>query len=118
MKKASKDSAEPSGRACLLALALIFLPVSVLSLSRRIQPAEEWPILLFLGVLLASPFGYLGLEGTNSLLPWSVAVGLTAIIWGAVVVGGIASARRGTGVGAEGLLLLVSPFAVTFATWH
>jgi len=47
--------------------------------------AVEQPFLLFQSLLLAVPFGYLAVDGTRDWLPWSVAILVTGLFWGAYV---------------------------------
>ena len=79
------------------------------------MPGEEWPFALIWGVLLAAPFGYLGLDGTKDWFPWTVAVGLTVLIWGAFIAIAIRSAP-GVNFGAA-LAMLAAPIVVTAAAW-
>lgn len=99
---------------CLVAAALLITPGLIASLMIGI-PGAEWPFALFWGALLAAPFGYLGLDGTKDWLPWTVAIGLTALFWGAF----IASVILGEpGVNfAKALAMLVAPVVITAATW-
>jgi hypothetical protein len=82
------------------------------------MPGEEWPFALFYGLLLAIPFGYLALDGTRDWLPWSVAIALTALFWGALIVSVIVSLRDHSGVNfGMGLVMLASPFITTLGAW-
>ena len=81
-------------------------------------PREEWPFALLHGLILAAPFAYLGIDGTKKWLPWTVAVGLTALFWGAFILSVVISARTGTGVNiGMALLMLASPIVITTAAW-
>ena len=107
---------EPSRAGCLVAAVLILVPAVISFLRWGEMPAAELPIALFWGALLATPFGYLALEGPKSSLPWLVASGLTACFWGALIISAIFSARDKTGVNfGMGLIMLASPIVVTYA---
>jgi len=79
---------------------------------------EEWPFALFHGLLLAIPFGYLGLEGGKAWLPWIVAVGLTACFSAALILSILASVRDQSGANiGMGWLMIAWPFVVTGGAW-
>jgi hypothetical protein len=79
------------------------------------MPGAEWPFALFWGALLAAPFGYLGFDGTKDWLPWTVAIGLTALFWGAFIASVILD-EPGVNFGAA-FAMLVAPIVITAATW-
>ena len=97
-----------------MALLLVLAPGVVASLLIG-MPGEEWPFALFWGVLLAAPFGYLGLDGTKNWLPWTVAIGLTALFWGAFIASVILG-EPGVNFG-KAIAMLVVPIVITAATW-
>lgn len=108
----------PSRSGCIFALALIFLPAIIATLSVGSLPSAEWPFALFEGVLVALPFGYLAMDGAKNWLPWLIAIVLTALFWGAVEVSAVISARDQTGVNFGMLpVMLASPFVITFGAW-
>lgn len=117
MRAADRGSSEPSRVGCIFALALILVPGIVSSVLRG-PVGEDWPFALFYGFLLAVPFAYLGLDGTRDRIPWLVAVVLSCLFWGALIVSVIVSAREQSGVNfGMGLVMLASPFVITAAAW-
>ena len=99
---------------CLVAVVLLLAPGLLASILVG-MPGGEWPVALFWGLLLAAPFGYLGLDGTKDWLPWTVTVGLTALFWGAFIASLILS---GPGVNlGSALAMLAAPIFITAAAW-
>ena len=114
MSEPEPTSDELSRLGCLIAAALIFLPLIVIAWTDGDQLSDEWMPLILNGLIIALPFGYLALDGTKSWLPWLVAIGLTALFWGALVV----SALQGTGVNFAMIpAMFASPFVITGCTW-
>ena len=99
---------------CLVAGVLLLAPGLVAS-NLTGMPGGEWPFALFWGLLLALPFAYLGINGTNDWVPWTVTVGLTILFWGAFVASVVLSSP-GVNFGTAFAMLAV-PIVITVAAW-
>ena len=118
LNETTPTSDEPSRLGCLVATALIFLPLVAFALTDGDQLSDEWMFLLLGGLMLALPFGYLALDGTKAWLPWAVAIGLTVFFWGALIVSAWIAGRNQSGMNfGIVLVMLASPFVITGCTW-
>ena len=113
MNEPSQGSSQ-SRVGCLVAGMLLLAP-GLLASNLTGMPGEEWPFALFWGLLLALPFAYLGIEGTKDWLPWTVAAGLTILIWGAFVASVVLSSP-GVNFGTA-LAMFAAPIVITAAAW-
>ena len=108
-------SDEPSRLGCLIAAAIVFLPLAAFAWTDGEQISDQWMPLIFNGLMLALPYGYLALDGTKARLPWLVAIGLTILFWGALFVSALIG---GPGVNfGMVLVMLASPIVITSCTW-
>ena len=118
MSEAKLTSNEPSRLGCLSATILAFVPLIAFAWADSEQLSDEWIPLILGGLMLALPFGYLALDGTKARLPWVVAIGLTAIFWGALIVSAWIAGRNQSGVNfGMVFVMLSSPFVITGLTW-
>ena len=118
MTEPTSDSGGPSRGGCLFAVALAFAPLAIYASVGGPELSYEFFPLLFFGVTLALPFGYLALESTTAWLPWLVAIGLTIAFWGALVGSVFVASRNQTGVNfGMGLVMLAFPVVITVFAW-
>lgn len=123
MPSSQEVHSTPSGILFCVAIAIAIATIAIVTTSflamtgAPFELGDEWPTYVFQIFLVFIPFFFLAVSNVRRLIPWFIAAGLTALIWGFVLYVGVSAYGNGQGayIGL-GWLLIVSPFIISGPT--